>query len=94
MYKVKFLFIIGFISFIVKSQNNNGLKILDAVNESLNNNPVIQKFQIVYEDLYVSAYSFIKETIIIFSARSSSPVKEELLAHYSRPPPFTMFFNV
>ncbi|WP_414846147.1 hypothetical protein [Chryseobacterium sp. IT-36CA2] len=60
----------------------------------LNNNPVIQKFQIAYEDLYVSAYSFTKEAIIIFSARSSSPVKEEVLAHYSRPPPFIMFFKV
>ena len=50
MYKVKFLFIIGFISFIVKSQNNNGLKILDAVNESLNNNPVIKRNQMTYEN--------------------------------------------
>lgn len=60
----------------------------------LNNNPVIQKFQMIHGDLYLSKYSFSKESIIIFSSRSSSPVKEELLAHYSRPPPFTMFFNV
>lgn len=59
----------------------------------LSNNPVVKKVQMVYGDLYLSKYSFTKKSVIIFSARSSSPVKEEVLAHYSRPPPFIMFFT-
>ncbi len=53
----------------------------------LNNNPVIQKFQIAYGDLDLYTYSFIKESARIFSTCGFSPVKEEVLAHYSRPPP-------
>lgn len=59
----------------------------------LNNNPVIQKFQILYEDLYVSIYSFAREDTIVFSFCDSSLVKEKVLAHYSRPPPFMIPFT-
>ncbi|UKB79472.1 hypothetical protein [Chryseobacterium sp. MEBOG07] len=59
----------------------------------LNNNPIIQKFQIVYEDLYISIHSFAWEDTIIFSFCDSSLVKEKVLAHYSRPPPFMIDFT-
>lgn len=54
----------------------------------LNNSPSVQKFQFIYEELYVPVNSFVKEAIIIFSTHSSSPVREEMMAQYSRPPPF------
>jgi hypothetical protein len=59
----------------------------------LNNNPVIQKFQILHEDLYISIYSFAWEDTIVFSFCDSSLVKEKVLAHYSRPPPFIILFT-